>query len=243
MKRFIKALAMMLTMTASVQFVSCTRDDDSNNGGSNTPLTPETIAGRKFYTDKIYVPGTWNRRFQRTEVRFASNGKAYFTNYFEYQDHDREDESTEVTAEYTLDYPQITFEYDGKVLFANFESNASFKFEGRQTPYPQFPERISGWEFKTESQTITGPYMGWNFEYHGGEFGVFFGARTAIVDCSKVIAHNLSISVFGALNVNYPDFSIDDGEDSVEGYFIDSNAIVVTRIADYERNDTLTRVY
>ena len=113
MKKVINLLGILLIFTATTTMFSSCGDDE------NDPLTNESIAGKKYYTDKklFGVSDDW----EQAEISFTFDGYAYLQLTeidFETGDiykHDRD------KATYNLDYPNIAFDYGGSYnIYAHF---------------------------------------------------------------------------------------------------------------------------
>lgn len=262
----LKMVGLLMSIAATLSVASCSPDDNNDINGSNNdnngPLTEESIVGKKFYTNKMLYKGYWHQ----SEIRFASNNTAYLTwietDYTSGQEH----RSDQQKATFNLDYPDVMFETEeGKLYPAIFTDNNLLVFDGynltdldeEKEGAPESWGYVKGWHFRTNPQTITGPYLGQVFygtheedivwksgkEIYTFETTLYFGANTAYV---YEFAYGYSNrNVWGQLSVNYPNFTIMDNysySGNCKGRFVDANTIVITEFKGRPVNQTLTRI-
>ncbi len=249
---YLNKMVLLLFVAAAFFVASCTPEDNNDINGSNndnsSPLTEESIVGKKFYTNKLCCFDSWSQ----SEIRFASNNTAYLTQITTKYSSGEEDRSDPQKASFNLDYPDVMFETeDGDLISATFTDNKLFVFGGqnlsdiqeefeamnvyRYTP-AYWGWRLHGWHFRTNPQTITGQYAGQRFV--NGYDKITFGVHCAGVNVhfdelvnpdSPRGSSSGTIELWaGSLTVNYPNFFIGDDGWSVEGYFVDANTIIVT---------------
>lgn len=241
-----KIFCLFICIAVAFSIVSCDREEgpDGHSGSNdNTPLTSETIVGRKYYTDKL--PGfCWCQ----WEIRFAANGVAYLTETRTYYENGQEIISAPIKANYNLVYPDVVFEdEDGNNYPATFIDNNTMVFNGDNIeedslvfrftyfasttkPWGQF----SGWHFRSTPNTITGPYVGQ--KYTGSTNGLG-GIFEFVNSCSLSLGAGYAACKtdyynIGRLIINYPNISI--GTNFLEGRYVDENTIVLTK---YNGND------
>ncbi len=264
---YLNKMVLLLFVAAAFFVASCTPEDNNDINGSNndnsSSLTEESIVGKKFYTNKLCGFDRWSQ----SEIRFASNNTAYLTLITTHYDSGQEDRWSPPKASFNLDYPNVVFETeDGYYISATFTDNNLLVFGERDLSdieeefiamhmYQYTPAYWSanGWHFRTNPQTITGPYAGQRFV--NGSNKITFGVHCAgvnacfaeLVDPDSPMGNwSGTIELWaGSLTVNYPNFIIGTDSWSVEGYFVDANTIVVTDATKDSRhvsiNYTFTR--
>lgn len=241
----------MLCIATAFLLVSCIRD---NGNDDNTPYTEESLVGKAFYTNSYWSNDDW---WHQTQIRFGANNTAYLTRTRTKEEGEVYTETDgPVRASYNLFYPNIVFEdEDGNSYAASFVDGQTLVIsrnggnltdieEELELETPKKWEKTKGWHFRTNPQTITGPYLGQYFvgglTYDGHKYpGIKFYANIATV--GRLYDH-----CEGKLNVDYPNFTVTgsgyiSGEGNAEGYFVDANTIVLTKLNQLELNDTLTK--
>ncbi len=236
----LKMIVLLMCIAAAFSIASCDREDGPNNnggGGDNTPLTNETIVGKKLYTNKLPSQRCW----LQSEIRFAANDIAYLTNTRKDYESGEENVENPKKATFNLVYPDVVFETeDGKSYSATFTDNNTLVFAGGEINEEQVAleywgyDLVSwndskGWRFTSNPQTITGPYAGqlfrWSLEYFSLTF--VFGANYVYHTQSNLGGIDGTYSFI----VNYPNISIGD---FFEGYFVGDTAIILTKYYDRE---------
>ncbi len=239
-----KMLGLLMCIAAAFSIASCDREDGpSNNGGGddNTPLTNETIVGKKLYTDKLPSQRCW----LQSEIRFAANNVAYLTNTRKDYESGEENAENPEKATFNLVYPDVVFETeDGKSYSATFTDNNTLVFAGGEINEEQVALEYwvyklvswndsKGWHFTSNPQTITGPYAGQVFGWSSAQFSFsltfYFGANYVYHSQNNLGGSNGTYSFI----VNYPNISIGD---FFEGYFGGDTAIICTKYYDREWN-------
>ncbi len=248
MKTCIKITSMLLCFAATMSFLSCNGSDE------NEPLTNESLEGKKYYTNKVY--SSYFDSWCQMEVKFSSNNKAYFT--FTKTDYGSGETyvSNPIRSTYNMVYPDVVFEDDdGESYSATFVDNGNLKFLGafvnEELACYDFNwfgigchgiGELRGWNFYSNPQTITGPYLGQ--EFSGGDSLINGQVRHKII---RFGAHTGCLCSYSGitddvLNVDYPNFTIDEPNGAYTvGRFVDANTLFVTKFWDEDCELTFTR--
>ena len=239
MKRKILILITLFLSVAGFS-VSCSRDDDSN-----TPMTTESIVGKKYFSDKVYKCD-WDEWVQ-TEILFAENNTAYLTCIETIFGTDRETRTEVKKASFNMAYPNIIFEMtnnDGSVksFYASFSSNNSMVFEGQHRDLegmgvPLNWEEVKGVNFSTNPQTITGPFQGQAFGY--------IDAFDSLQNAFRLGIDYAYWGVLYELRIDYPNMVWGTNNFSnieVEGHFVNSDTIIITKLWREDEDLTCIRI-
>lgn len=220
-------LMMLLCGVSVVTFTACSDED-------NTPLTTTDLAGKRYYSDKLYDP--YYDRWIQKEIRFTSDNKVYCTKIHEDFMTGKIEKSSPVEYEYVIDYPNLTIRGE-KTFFASFVDNNTIVFEG-DTSLRQIyksassTNKFEGLVFSTNPQTETGPYLGQRFNASSTD-RLWLGGKFAHVYCEGT----------GSFIINYPNFIIYpyfNSSKETRGYFVDENTIILTKYCGSDCSSPMT---
>lgn len=236
-----KSIIALLFCAIAVIMVSCNKD---NNNDSNTPLTNETIVGKKYFSDKVYrcVQDNW----EQTEILLAENNNAYLTRITTNFETGNESRSEIKKASFNMAYPNIIFEATDNTgnitsYYASFPDNSTLVFEGEQrnlegSGAPADWRWINGDSFSTSSHSDDGPYTGQVFVY---EYTTGLGKiKQKIIRLGTRYAYcswGENTQFWYTLEINYPNIKMTPvinsggilGDGSENGSFVDANTIVI----------------